>query len=264
VIPISDSVRARSFPYVNVAIIMVNIFVFMYEVYLSGEPIRAGIDPVERFLVVQLGLTSQLDLFIFDWANIPACTFDALGNDPALTRTGEAVCDSQQSPLATLFSSMFLHGGTLHLAGNMLFLWIFGDNVEDAMGHVRYLVFYLLVGVIATLVYGLTDMDATTPLVGASGAISGVMAAYLVLFPWGQVRAFPFFIIPIPAYIVIGVWFVMQLVSGVASLGPETVGAEGGVAYFAHIGGFVAGLLLVTPFMVGRRRPRQPRSVRVW
>lgn len=245
-IPFSDNVRARSFPYVNVAIILLNILVFMYEVVLSGEQISRN--------------RTELHVFIEHWANIPVCTFDALGWDHI--EADSQICGNQPRPIATPFSAMFMHGSWPHIAFNMLFLWVFGDNVEDAMGHTRYLVFYLLVGVLASLAHGLVNSDSLEAAVGASGAISGVMAAYLVLFPRGQIRSFPFIIIPFPAYVVIGVWFLAQLFQGFSSLGPETVGAGGGVAYFAHIGGFVAGALLVHAFMLGRprRRERKRRS----
>lgn len=246
-IPISDSVRARSFPYVNIAIILANILVFMYEVWISGE----------RFS----GRESELDVFVRHWANVPACTFDALGWDRIEARS--QICITQPEPLATLFTNIFMHGGWLHLGGNMLFLWIFGDNVEDSMGHLRYLVFYVTVGVLASLAHGVVDAGSTTPALGASGAIAGVMGAYIVLFPRAQVIVFLGLIlipIPLPAFVVIGLWFVIELFRGVGSLGVET--ASGGIAYFAHIGGFIAGTTLVWPFMLGRPAPPAPRRRR--
>jgi membrane associated rhomboid family serine protease len=250
-IPISDSVRARSFPYVNVAIIVVNLLVFMYEVALSGDPTRFG--------------RTELDVFIEHWANVPACTFDALGWDRIEARS--QICVRQPEPLATLFTSLFMHGGWLHVGGNMLFLWVFGDNVEDAMGHVRYLVFYVLAGTAGSLAHGFADMGSTTPSLGASGAIAGVMGAYIVLFPRANIVVFLGLLllpIPLPAFVVIGMWFVIDLFRGVATLGVET--ATGGVAYFAHIGGFVAGALLVSLFMLGRPRRREPlhRREQMW
>ncbi|WP_242673160.1 rhomboid family intramembrane serine protease [Niastella yeongjuensis] len=147
----------------------------------------------------------------------------------------------------TLFTSMFMHGGLAHLAGNMLYLWIFGDNVEDALGHIKYLFFYLLCGmlaglshVIATLVFG---QNLLIPSLGASGAISAVLAAYMRLFPGKAVHLLLFlFIIPVPAFIAVGVWFVFQVVNGLGALGGQDAG---GIAYAAHIGGFIFGLLLV-------------------
>jgi membrane associated rhomboid family serine protease len=251
-IPISDSVRTRSTPYVNVAIIVINLVVFLYEVYLSQDVIRGNV--------------TELDVFIRHWGNIPACTFDELGRGN-LGAAGRVVCGDQDQPLLTIFTSMFMHGGWLHIAGNMLFLWIFGDNVEDAMGHVRYAVFYLLCGVVAALTHGLSDVNSLQPAVGASGAIAGVMGAYIVLFPRASVSVIFGFIlipIPIPAFVMIGFWIVIQVFYGWASLGVDT--ASGGVAYFAHIGGFVAGAALVNLFVLGRprRRPARRRAQDFW
>ena len=148
---------------------------------------------------------------------------------------------------ATVLTSMFMHGGFMHLGLNMLFLWIFGDNVEDSMGHGRYLVFYLLCGVAAAVAQGAINPTSTIPMVGASGAISGVLGAYMLLHPHATVRTLIFIglfvtIVHVPALVVLGVWFLMQIVSGML---PSS--GEGGVAFFAHIGGFVAGMALV-PF----------------
>lgn len=147
------------------------------------------------------------------------------------------------SDFPTLFSSMFMHAGWLHLGGNMLYLWIFGDNVEDAFGHVKYLVFYVICGIAADLAQIVAGPSSNIPNLGASGAIAGVLAAYLVLFPRGQVRVLMGYgVIPMPALVVIGIWIVLQFVSGIGSI---TSSAEtGGVAYMAHIGGFLAGLLI--------------------
>jgi membrane associated rhomboid family serine protease len=250
-IPISDSVRSRAFPFVNVAIFVANVLVFTYQVYLSDRTIIGGY--------------TELDRFIAHWANVPACTLDSFGWHQANAARG--ICADQPEPRLTLLTSMFMHGGWLHLGGNMLFLWIFGDNVEDAMGHVRYGVFYTIVGVLAGLSHSVIDASSTTPALGASGAIAGVMAAYLVLFPRATVTAIIGFIlipIPIPAFVLIGFWFVMQLFQGYASLGVDA--ASGGTAYFAHIGGFAAGAALVNLFVLGRPRPKQRRSraTQIW
>jgi len=155
-----------------------------------------------------------------------------------------------------LFTSMFLHGGWFHLVGNMWFLWIFGNNIEDAMGAGRFAVFYVLAGTLAALAHVVTDPGSPVPMVGASGAISGVMGAYLVLYPRARVDTLFYFliffrIIPLPAWVILGYWFAIQLLSTGAGAGP-------GVAYAAHVGGFLAGILLV-PFFA-RRRPRGPRG----
>jgi len=249
-IPYSDTVRGRSFPYVNVAIILANIVVFMYQVALSQQTI--------------IGNLTELDRFINEWGNIPACMFDRVGIDTQLSPPEATRCDAQPSPLLTIFTSMFMHGGWLHLLGNMLFLWIFGDNVEDAMGHLRYLFFYFLCGVGGALGQAVTDIYSLTPAIGASGAIFGVMGGYVVLYPRGAIYAFPFFFIPIPAWAFIGIYFFLQLNAGIASLGPDAVGADGGVAYFAHVGGFLTGVALVNVFMAGRPRRRRRIPEEAW
>lgn len=150
-----------------------------------------------------------------------------------------------------LFTSMFLHGGWLHLIGNLWFLWVFGNNIEDAMGPFRFVVFYLLAGTVAAMAHILTDPGSPVPMVGASGAISGVMGAYLVLYPKARVDTLFYFlvffrVIPLPAWVILGYWFVIQLLSSGG-------GAGAGVAYAAHVGGFLAGIIL-TPVFAGRRR----------
>ncbi len=144
--------------------------------------------------------------------------------------------------LPTLFTSMFMHAGWLHLGGNMLYLWIFGDNVEDNFGHLKFIVFYLLCGLAATFAQLVFSLNSNVPNLGASGAIAGVLGAYILLFPRGQVSVLQGQrVIPVPALIVIGLWFVLQFFSGIGSIGSA---AQGGVAYMAHIGGFLAGLVL--------------------
>jgi membrane associated rhomboid family serine protease len=153
---------------------------------------------------------------------------------------------------------MFIHGGWFHILGNMIFLWVFGDNVEDAIGHVSYLFFYVLAGIAAATAQIWVDTGSAVPMVGASGAIAGVLGAYVVLYPRATIAAviFPFFLwaFPVPAFLLIGLWFFLQLLYGAASIG-TAVGASEGVAWWAHIGGFLAGLLLVWAFR-GRRPTR--------
>ena len=173
-----------------------------------------------------------------------------MGAIPAVLIGGMSLpAELQQLPtLATIFTSMFLHGGWMHLLGNMLYLWIFGNNIEDAMGHTRFIVFYLLCGVIAVFTHALPNADSAIPMIGASGAISGVLGAYLLLYPHARVLVLiwlGFFIttVRLPAVIVLGLWFGFQLLSS-AIADPRT----GGVAWGAHIGGFVAGLALIGIF----------------
>ena len=155
----------------------------------------------------------------------------------------------------TIFTSMFMHGGWLHLAGNMLYLWIFGDNVEDRFGHAKFMLFYLLCGIAATVAQVAISAGSNIPNLGASGAIAGVLGAYLVLFPRGNVKVLMGrSVIPMPALVVIGLWIVLQFINGVGSITQST--ETGGVAYMAHIGGFVAGLVLT--FIFGGRRIEAP------
>jgi membrane associated rhomboid family serine protease len=208
--PIGDENRGiRSRPVVTWAIIALNVLVFLFQLTLDeGDLVR----------------------FIMDWGTVPREISN--GDD-----------------LFALVTCMFLHGGWLHIAGNMLFLWVFGDNVEDTMGHLKFLVFYLICGIAASGLQVVVDSDSRIPLIGASGAISGVLAAYLVLFPKGKIRTLIFIGLPIvvlvPAWAMIGYWIVIQFINGAASLGVDTAETGGGVAYFAHIGGFIAGAALV-------------------
>lgn len=217
-LPIGDDDSGVQRPHLIVAaLILANLAVFVYQITRPEN-----------------GLTR----FAYAWGATPFEITNFTDIPPAI---GPPV-------IVTLLTSMFLHGGFLHVGANMLFLWVFGDNIEDVMGHVRFLLFYLLCGVAGGMTQIMLDRDSTVPLVGASGAISGVMGAYLVLFPRGMVRvATLLIIIPLifrlPAVIVIGFWFAIQALSGYASLGMDSV--QGGTAFFAHIGGFVAGILLV-------------------
>jgi membrane associated rhomboid family serine protease len=167
------------------------------------------------------------------------------------------------SPPFSILTSMFMHSGLLHLGGNMLYLWIFGNNIEDYLGHVRFLIFYLACGVAAAFLFILFNLGSTVPMIGASGAIAGVLGAYLVLYPWARVHAlvFVFFFVTtimIPAWVLLGFWFVLQAVSSLPSLGGVHTG---GVAYLAHVGGFVAGYLYTR---VRARKKRPVRLVRRW
>lgn len=210
-------------------------------------PIRDH-NPSGRVAYVTYALVlGNIGIFLSYWLTLPTendigWLFVTWGMVPATVTAGEG--------WHTALTSMFLHGGWMHLAGNMLFLWIFGDNLEDLMGHARYLGFYLLCGLAAAGLQVMADPGSPVPMVGASGAIAGVMGGYLLLFPRAKVDVLIIFIIffrifPIPAWIMLGLWFGMQLFSGLAS-----PGNAGGVAYWAHIGGFVAGLMLTLPLWV--------------
>jgi len=191
------------------------------------------ITPVVTYMLIALNVLFFLvemsggEAFIQRWAFVPR-RFLA---DPA-------------GDLATLFTAMFMHAGWMHLIGNMLYLWIFGDNVEDRFGHARFLIFYLVCGLAATFAQLAFSADSAIPNLGASGAVAGVLGAYLLLYPRGQVRVMMGRgVVPAPALVVIGLWFVLQLFSGIGSVA-SNVDDGGGVAYMAHVGGFVAGFLL--------------------
>jgi membrane associated rhomboid family serine protease len=215
-IPIRDSIPTRRTPVVNYLLIAANVAVFVL-MWLAG---------------------SQQETLVYQFALIPASFTSALS----------------LGDITDIFTSMFMHAGIGHLAGNMLYLWIFGDNVEDSMGKIMYLAFYLVGGVVASLTHILTNPGSQIPTVGASGAIAAVLGAYLVLFPRSHVATLiplGFFlrVTMVPAALVLGLWFVLQLFSGVLSLGGPDVG---GVAFWAHIGGFVAGVVMA--LVLGKRR----------
>ena len=248
VFPLYDDNTGRATtPFVNYALIALNIFVF----------------------VVLQGLGSN-DAFTFSFSTVPLEIVrgeDIVTADRVVvhTATGQRLLipGLGETPLSvyfTLFSSMFMHGGFAHIAGNMLFLWIFGDNIEDRLGHVRYLGFYLLCGVLASLAHVFTTAAFATdqasmliPSLGASGAISGVLGGYILLHPARRVTVILFrFLTDVPAWVAIGIWFAFQLISGLGMLGGGS--QQGGVAYGAHIGGFIAGLVLIKFFDIGRGR----------
>jgi membrane associated rhomboid family serine protease len=237
VIPLYDNVPTRRFPVVTVGLIVLNFLVFFYELSLSGS--LWGLDGAEvsRFLfragLVPFELSHRVDIAppdIVPWYLTP-------------------------------FTAMFIHGGWLHISFNMLFLWIFGNNVEDTMGRVKFILFYLVCGLVAAAAQVAIDVDSTVPTIGASGAIAGVLGAYIVLFPRARVLSvIPIFfflqLIYVPAWVLLGIWFGIQLLQGALSLGAQT-----DVAFFAHVGGFVAGLLLVWVLTTPKGRSRRPSVI---
>lgn len=245
VFPLSDdNSDVRTTPYVNWALIAVNVLVFV---------------TLQRFG------SKEGEHFTYAWATVPEKIRTGHNRDgpKAVTNdlTGKVeIIPVEPTPLSvylTLFTSMFLHGGIAHILGNMWFLFIFGDNIEDALGHVRYLLFYLVCGVLASLAHVASTLafrdNPFIPSLGASGAISGVLGAYILLLPTNPVKVILFRILTeVPAFVVVGIWFVFQVVSGLGALGDT---APGGIAYAAHVVGFVAGLLLVKVFALGYERP---------
>ncbi|HLE85820.1 MAG TPA: rhomboid family intramembrane serine protease [Thermoanaerobaculia bacterium] len=232
-LPLRDDVPSRRRPVVTIALILVNVAFFVYE----------------------LSLGPRLQEFLMSAAFVPARLFGGGPDGGGEVQAGGALL------------SMFLHGGWAHIGGNMLFLWIFGDNVEDRLGHLRFVVFYLACGFAATYAQAFAQPELAVPTVGASGAIAGVLGAYLFLHPGARIHTLVFLgflitTVEVPALVYLPVWFILQLLSGVAAVGAATSAQAGGVAWFAHIGGFVAGPLLLLA-LGGRRRPaaRRPRAL---
>ena len=228
-LPIRDDNPTRTFPFVNVTLIGINILVFLIQLAGNSNPAalfhKFGLVPIEITRGVDIGFPTIQPVYL------------------------------------TFLTSIFVHAGFAHILGNMLYLWIFGDNIEDRMGHLRYLIFYLLAGFGASSIHILFSPSSEIPTVGASGAISGVLGAYIVLFPRAKVVAlvlFGFFyrLVRVNALIILGIWIVYQLLFGLLSLGAR--GSAGGTAWFAHIGGFIVGIVLVKLFA---RKPKAPETV---
>jgi membrane associated rhomboid family serine protease len=264
---------------VTVLLIVVNVGFFAWQLSFSGDQ--------ESRAVRDAGISglSERDQNMVEFGAIPYRLLHpgkdcAFGVTPASAGQADVICQgtpefrqaaSSGEPFVeysnppwfvTVFTSMFMHGGILHIAFNMLFLWIFGNNVEDSMGRGRYLLFYLLAGVAAVYAQAAVDPSGTLPSIGASGAIAGVLGAYALLLPRARILTvvfllFFFTLIEIPAYVMLGIWFVLQFIPAVGQVAVPDIGGEGGVAYFAHVGGFVFGLALVKVF--ARRRPGIPR-----
>ncbi|MDO8848651.1 MAG: rhomboid family intramembrane serine protease [Coriobacteriia bacterium] len=227
-IPIRDENPTHRIPWITLLFIAANVAVFIYELTL---------DPV------------ALDALWTRWAFVPG----RFGADPFSVEQ-----------ILTLFTAMFMHAGWVHAIGNLLYLWIFGNNIEDRFGPVGFVAFYLTCGVAASLAQWLADPGSMVPMIGASGAVAGVLGAYILLFPGASVvTLIPVFVFievaRVPAYLVIGFWFILQLGNGLVSLSADAA-AAGGVAYFAHIGGFGAGLVLALPAALAARSRRRARA----
>jgi membrane associated rhomboid family serine protease len=230
VIPLRDANPTRRTPVVTLTLIALCTLVFGYELVVLARGGEAALEALFRAR-----------------GSVPAEVVAAIGTGSLLSE-----------PVLDVFTSMFLHAGWLHLLGNMLFLWIFGANVEDRVGRARFLLVFLAGGVVADVAQILSNPTSEAPMIGASGAIAAVLGAYVVLFPRARIQSLVFLgffyqLIAVPAIIVLGFWFLLQVVDGIGSLGPTTA-VDGGVAVFAHIGGFVAGALLALPFRL--RAPR--------
>jgi len=209
-IPYKDDNPTRTIPFITILIIAMNIFAFILQFMSDGDS----------------------KSIVYAYGAIPHNIISLESNQPI-------------HPVFTIFTAMFMHGGVFHIAGNMLYLWIFGNNIEDRLGHLRYAFFYLFCGVVAAFSHALTNIHSDIPMIGASGAVSGILGAYILLFPMARVHTIIFLgffvqVVKIPALIVIGFWAIIQVVNGLVSQV-----SQGGVAWFAHVGGFVAGLFTI-------------------
>lgn len=225
-IPFKDDNPTTIFPFVTIGLIALNTIVFILQFFYSGD-------------------TRQI---VFTYGAIPnyLLTFDTV---------------QPIHPVLTVFTSMFMHGGIFHIAGNMLYLWIFGNNIEDKLGHIRFTIFYLLSGITAAYSHAITSPSSMIPMVGASGAVSGILGAYLLLFPHARIHTLVFFgffaqVIKLPALFVLGFWIVVQFINGILSKGLMN---QGGVAWFAHIGGVVFGILMIKIFLIGKSQRTSQR-----
>lgn len=216
-IPLRDDQPSFSTPFINYFLIVLNVMVFLWELSVSHR---------------------VLGVFLAEFGVVPRHTLAVL--------TGQSY-DGPATAILPLFTSLFLHASFLHVAGNMLFLWIFGDNVEDHLGHFRYLLFYLVSGLAADVTHILLNANSRVPSVGASGAIAGVMGAYFILYPRARVLTWfpPIFFFHVPAWLMLGYWFLGQFLSGTATSIAETSQTSGGIAFWAHVGGFVSGVLMI-------------------
>jgi membrane associated rhomboid family serine protease len=286
VLPLKDNNPTARFPVITVALIVINVAVFIWQL---NFPTDKQLDQVGFGAIDQSSLEYGAIPYRITNPDTGDCAVGAVGTSQGQFEAGvvcpgtkdfdKAVAIGQDDPQAepitidqavwwvTLLTSMFMHGGILHIAGNMLFLWVFGNNIEDRLGRVKFLLFYLLAGLIAVYTQALIDTSSTAPTIGASGAIAGVLGAYALLFPRARVLTLIFIIffvtlVEIPALILLAVWFILQFVPALGQVAVETGGGEG-VAYFAHVGGFVFGLAVAGVILLVSGRSDREESPRL-
>jgi len=245
-IPLKDDAPRVGTPYVTYTLIAACTLIFLFELLIGTD---TGQRQLDRF-IFQFGMVpARISIVLFDQGNVPWNLVYPLG----------ARYVPPSAAFVPIFTSMFLHGSWLHLIFNMLALWIFGDNVEDSIGHFPYLILYLLSGLAAAALHTFFNLGSTVPTVGASGAIAGVMGAYFLLYPRAKVLTLVFplvfvFFVWLPAWVVLGFWFVAQFLSGAATSIAGRMGGSGGIAFWAHVGGFLAGMALIKLFPSRVRR----------
>jgi membrane associated rhomboid family serine protease len=292
VLPLRDNIPTDRFPVLTVILIAINLVVFGWQLtlgsddYSSAELRTLGVPESEQATIEYGAIPYRLTHPGKDCgvgavprdsgrAQVAVVCEDTPEYERAAGLAEEAGVEAPLAPLddapwwVTVFTSMFMHGSILHIAGNMLFLWVFGNNIEDSMGRPRFLAFYLLSGAVAVYAQTLLEPDAVVPTIGASGAVAGVLGGYILLHPRARVLTLVFIIffvtfVEIPAMVMLGIWFVLQLLPAVGQVAtPEVAGESGGVAYLAHIGGFIFGLAMIKLFAnrYRGRPPGEPRPV---
>jgi rhomboid family protein len=258
VFPLKDNIPNEHFPIVTVALVVINVIAYLLSIRHGGNLLTGpGTETVNHDAAIPYDLTHP-----GNYCAVAPLGRDEFGRIVTETKCQHGAYPGQIPTWATALTAMFLHGGILHIAGNMLFLAIFGPNVEDAMGRLRFVIFYLLGGLVALAAQVLVDPNSTAPTLGASGAIAAVLGGYIVLYPHARILSLVFIvffvtIIEVPAVFLLGFWFLEQLYFGSANL-TNPIGGGGGVAYFAHVGGFLFGLALIGLFAV-RRKSEPPR-----
>jgi rhomboid family protein len=276
VLPLRDNIPTDRFPILTVVLIAINVAVFGWQLTLtsdeasSPELATAGVSERDEKIIEYGAIPYRLTHPGDDCGVVSGespepkirCEGTPQYEEAAQSGALDAIADAPW--WVTVFTSMFMHGSILHIAGNMLFLWVFGNNIEDSMGRPRFLVFYLLAGAAAVYAQTLLSPDATVPTIGASGAVAGVLGGYILLHPRARVLTLVFIIffvtfVEIPAMVMLGIWFVLQLLPAVGQVAtPELAGEGGGVAYLAHVGGFVFGLALIKLFANRHRERSEP------
>jgi membrane associated rhomboid family serine protease len=264
-IPLRDNIPTLRFPALTLALIVINVVVFIWQTQY----------PLDKDLE-RAGLTSGIDQSSVEYGAIPERITHPSESDCALSvraNSSEIVCGADLRPsdqpldqapwYVTVLAAMFMHGGILHIAGNMLFLWIFGNNVEDSMGRPRFLLFYLLAGLVSLYAQALIDTSSTVPTIGASGAIAGVLGGYALLYPQARVLTLIFIIffvtlVEIPAVILLGIWFFLQFLPAIGQTAVTDLAGGDSVAYLAHVGGFIFGLAAIKLFARRRAGPTTP------
>lgn len=287
-IPLKDNLPTLRFPLLTVLLIVINVGAYIWQTQfpVDRDLAQAGLGSIDAsaleygaipqrithpgetdcFLGVVPQGSSQLSQEVVCEGTPELAEAERRAGETAIGPRGEPVTVEQPVPLdqvawwVTVFTSMFMHGGLLHLAGNMLFLWIFGNNIEDSMGRVRFVLFYLLAGVAAIYAQSALDPGATVPTIGASGAVAGVLGGYALLHPRARVLTLIFIVffvtlIEVPAMAMLGLWFVLQFLPAVGQAAIPDLAGDSGVAYFAHVGGFIFGLLAIKLFAGGGREP---------